>query len=287
MKNIIWLASYPKSGNTWVRSMLTCLLNNAQPQEQFINELIAPIISSRSIIDEYLLLETSELTNEEIDTYTPTALRELSKSIAEEPFFMKAHNAYTYTKNGEPLYPSDASKGAIYIVRNVLDVTVSFAHHNNDTIENTIKTVSDDIFLLLSRTDDIKYQTPQKLLSWSKHVEGWSKQNEIPLLLIRYEDLVQDTFNVLKEIVKFSGLQYTDEAIAGAVESTAFDKLKAQEAKHGFGERKVDKKPFFRKGKIGSWRESLSKEQALGLIDKHREIMQQMGYLDSNNTPLF
>lgn len=287
MKNIVWLASYPKSGNTWVRTLLTCLLKDTSTEQPLINELIAPVMASRDIIDEHLLLETSELTQDEIESYTPLALRELSRSLTYHPFFMKTHTAYTHTTKGEPIYPADVSIGTIYIVRNILDVIVSYAHHNTDTIEHTISNAALEDFLLLNRTDDIRPQVPQKLLSWSRHVQSWKNQSEIPVLFIRYEDLFNDTFNIFKEIIAFSGLTATDEEIENAIRHSSFDALQQQEKKFGFRERKGKESIFFRKGKIGSWRESLSDEQVKRIIQEHREVMLQLGYIDAGGNPLY
>lgn len=287
MKRIVWLASYPKSGNTWIRTLLTCLLKNPHTEQPLINELIAPSMSSRNIIDEHLLLETSELTQDEIELYTPLALRELSASITCCPFFMKTHTAYTYTKNGEPIYPADVSIGTVYIIRNILDVIVSYAHHNTDTIENTIKNAAKEDFLLLSRWDDIRPQVPQKLLSWSRHIQSWKNQLEIPALFIRYEDLFEDTFTVFKEIITFSGLIASDQEMENAITRSSFNILQEQEKKFGFRERKGKESAFFRKGKIGSWRESLTDEQVKLIIQDHWEVMLEFGYIDANGNPLY
>ncbi len=289
MKKIIWLASYPKSGNTWTRSFLTYLLRKDinDNDDNTINELVAPILSSRSRIEEYLLLEASELTHNELEAYIPLSLRELAKDIDIIPFFMKAHDAYTLTERGEPLYPADVSIGAIYIVRNVLDVIVSFAHHNNSTVKDMIQIVKQEDFAFLARSNDIKSQTRQKLLSWGGHYLSWKKQQEIPTLFIRYEDMVLDTFNTFKKMVRFSGLEATDSDIQAAIEHASFDKLKAQEQKHGFGERKRDAKSFFRKGKIGSWRESISEAEAQIIINDHRAVMEELGYIDDTGKPVF
>ena len=288
MKKIIWLASYPKSGNTWTRSFLTYLLRKdiRENDDDIINGLIAPILSARSRIEEYLLLETSELTHHELEAYIPLALRELAKDIDHTPFFIKAHDAYTFTEKGEPLYPSDISIGAIYLVRNVLDVIVSFAHHNNGTVKNTIQIVKQEDFAFLARTNDIRSQTRQKLLSWDGHYLSWKNQQEIPTLFIRYEDMVLDTFNTFKKMVRFSGLEATDNDIQAAIEQASFANLKAQEEKHGFGEKKSDTKSFFRKGKIGSWRESISEAEAQIIINDHRVVMEELGYIDATGNPV-
>lgn len=285
MKNIVWLASYPKSGNTWTRTFLTNLLE--QNDDNVINNLVAPIVSSRGIIEEFLMLETSELTNDEIEKYTPAVLREYAKVVNTSPYFMKVHDAYIHTTSGEPLFPAEVSIGAVYIVRNPLDVVASFAHHNADTIDNTIRVMQDEDFCFCNNPKTIKTQMRQKLYSWSKHVQSWQKQKDMPLLVIRYEDIIADPFAAFSKIVQFSGLTASHEEIEQACIDSSFSKLKQQEQQYGFNNKRPGAESFFRKGKMGTWRESLTEKQAQLVIDSHREVMLQLGYINNEGQPLY
>lgn len=285
MKNMVWLASYPKSGNTWTRTFLTNLLE--QNDENVINNLLAPVVSSRGIVEEFLMLETSELTNEEIEKYMPAVLRNFAKEVNMSPYFMKVHDAYTYTPSGEPFFPAEVSMGAIYIVRNPLDVVASFAHHNADTIDNTISVMRDDDFCFCNNPKTIKGQVRQKLFSWSRHVLSWLDQKDIPLLIIRYEDIIADPFTAFSRVVQFSGLTASNEAIEKACMDSSFSKLKKQEQQYGFGDKRPGAESFFRKGKSGTWRESLTDKQAQQVIDSHRDVMFQLGYINDKGEPLY
>ncbi len=285
MKKIVWLASYPKSGNTWTRTFLTNLLE--QNDENVINNLVAPIVSSRGIIEEFLMLETSELTNDEIEKYMPAVLREYAKVVNTSPYFMKVHDAYTHTTSGEPLFPAEASIGAVYIVRNPLDVVASFAHHNADTIDNTIKAMQDENFCFCNNPKTIKGQVRQKLYSWSKHVQSWLEQKDMPLLVIRYEDIIADPFAAFSKVVQFSGLTAGHEEIEKACIDSSFSKLKQQEEQYGFNNKRPGTESFFRKGKMGTWKESLTEKQAQLVIDSHRDVMLQLGYINDEGQPLY
>ena len=129
MGGIIWLASYPKSGNTWLRVFLANLRGDLElPVE--INEFdFAPIASRRRIFDEETGIEASDLTSYEIDRLRPEVYEQLAAK-ADEILFMKVHDAYTTNDRKLPLFPEKATVGTIYIIRNPMDVAISFPHHS-------------------------------------------------------------------------------------------------------------------------------------------------------------
>ena len=116
-KNIIWLASYPKSGNTWFRVFLTNLLSNSDIPAN-INDLTeTSISSSRKIFDEYTGLSSSDLTFSEIDSLRPEVYR-MQSAESDELLFKKVHDKYYLTERGEPLFPTEITRGAIYFIPN-------------------------------------------------------------------------------------------------------------------------------------------------------------------------
>ena len=137
MSQIVWLASYPKSGNTWLRAFLTSFQrDNGMPVD--INALqVGTIASDRNMFDHALGVGSSDMTEEEIERYRAVACRHLAlRSVT--PLYLKIHDAYVFTCTGEPLIPADATQGAIYVARNPLDVAVSFARHLNRTVEEAV-----------------------------------------------------------------------------------------------------------------------------------------------------
>jgi hypothetical protein len=120
MSGIFWLASYPKSGNTWFRVFLTNLLRNSDTPAN-INELDkSPIASGRAIFDEAMGFEASDLTADEIDQLRPELYIHLAET-AEEPLFMKVHDAYTDMAEHTPIIPREATAGAFYFLRNPVE----------------------------------------------------------------------------------------------------------------------------------------------------------------------
>jgi len=277
-RNIVWLASYPKSGNTWFRIFLSNLFSDS-PQAVHINDLTETTISSnRSVIDSYLGIHSSELTAEEIDKLRPQVFRRFSDE-KEGTTYIKTHEAWTLNSKGHPIFPEEITKGVIYIIRNPLDIAISFSYHNNETIDNTISILNDDCSKLCEEKDKLYIQTQQLLRSWSNHVSSWIYDSKLPVHIIRYEDLLDDPFSSFKSAVNYLNLQYEDEEIRNAIMNSSFDTLKTMETKDGFKERGMHSEAFFRKGKSNDWESGLSLTQTREVVLHHKKIMKQFAYL--------
>ncbi len=282
MKGIIWLASYPKSGNTWFRVFLTNLLRDADAPAN-INELIpTPIASDRDVFDRDMGFEASDLSADEIDRLRPELYIHLAEN-ALKPLFMKIHDAYTEVSKDMPSIPREATGGCLYFIRNPLDVAVSFAHHNGLTLDTAISFMADENRALCGKSDRLYPQLRQKLFSWSRHVLSWVDFAPFPLCVLRYEDMKTDALKTFEKAVRFAGLPHTWDQVLRAVNFSSFKIMQQQEQKDGFRETSPLADRFFRKGKIGSWRDELSVEQAQRIVHDHREVMRRFGYLDEND----
>ena len=279
MKNIIWLASYPKSGNTWFRIFLSNLLDdNEDPTD--INKITSThgIASARHIFDELTGIEASDLSLDEIDALRPGLYDQISDE-AKETLFIKVHDAYTYLTDKIPLFPPTATKGIIYIIRNPLDVAVSYANHNNCSVQKSIEMMGDGSHGLCAKNKKLLNQLRQKMGTWSDHVISWTNTHEQNLKVIRYEDMKQSTVETFSEAIKFAGLDFDLKAVEAAIMKSSFGEMQKQEKEKGFKERPLGASSFFRKGEVGSWREQLTPQQAKQIIDGHRGMMQKFGYL--------
>lgn len=283
MKSIIWIASYPKSGNTWVRAFLTRMMR-VSPDGFSINDLLGKNASSRKLFDEQLCIESSDLSFDEIDSLQPLALKSFAKDITATPYFMKVHDKFRYGAKGEAFFASSISIGAIYIVRNPLDVAVSYAHHNKQEVDAIIKQMRDEHLVYYNVRDRMSSHLPQQLSSWSGNIRSWLTQKEIPLLLIRYEDLVTNPLEQFGRILDFSGLGSLQEQLPIGIEEVSFESLQKQEEIHGFKEKHAASDFFFRKGVVGSWRDVLTDRQKEEIITDHREVMEELGYLINDST---
>lgn len=275
-KNIVWLASYPKSGNTWFRIFLSNLRSEKSAPID-INEIQTDgISSSMGIFEKAAGIEAHELTYDEADLLRPSIFRYYSSRF-DDFLFVKAHDAYTYLPDGSPLFPTNASFGVIYLVRNPLDVAVSWAFHNGKTTEKADKTINTP--LLVNHKKDKHYeQLRQQLLSWRDHYKSWTQQKNIPTLVLRYEDMKQQPLETFGRAVRFLGWEYSDEAIGAAIEKSSFKNLQQQEGEKDFKERLKSQKRFFRKGQIGDWKNHLSHEQARRILQCNQAEMVELGY---------
>jgi hypothetical protein len=278
MGNINWLASYPKSGNTWVRIFLANLMvDNDTPVD--INELQEfSIASNRDAFDELSGLSSSDLTLDEIERLRPHVYEVQSESTTEK-LFLKIHDAYVYTCEGIPLVSTKATNKALYIIRNPLDVAVSFAHHLGATNEKAVENMCNEQFAFCNKTIKLHKQLEQKLLSWEKHVLSWTQQQNIPVKVVRYEDLLNLPESTFTSIVDFFELDYSKSQVLSAIQNSSFSELKKQEDTHGFIEKSPQAKSFFRKGKAGLGKEELGEELANKIITCNESLMQQFGYL--------
>ena len=277
-KNIIWLASYPKSGNTWFRVFLSNLLSE-DDKPVSINELQStPIASSRVIFEEYSGVTGSDLSQEEIDDLRPGVYREIAEN-ADDLVFHKVHDAWKLNRKGEPLFPEDVTRAVIYFIRDPRDVAVSFAHHSSLEPNKMVKNMGQENFAFCEKPIKLYNQLKQDLSTWSGHVKSWVDRSGLPLLVLRYEDMKEDTFREFNRAVNFIGLTHSKEKIKLAIRNSEFARLKKMEEEEGFAEKPMKMGAFFRKGSSGSWRDVLSKEDIRQLKEDHGEVMERFGYL--------
>ena len=282
MNNIVWLASYPKSGNTWVRIVLQNLIEKSHADFN-INELRlgSPTASCRHSFDEVVGMESGELPRDLVRSLRPEVYTWLSDHAGGMEF-KKIHDAYTVMPSGEPLIPARATRAVVYILRNPLDVCVSWAHFaGNLDMDRIIRQMNNKEYLGFEGRFCQRDQLPQELLSWSEHVTSWVDA-PLPVLAIRYEDMLSEPFKTVSRIVKHIGLQFEEKEISQALKCCSFSNLRAQEEAYGFIERPQKTKFFFRSGKTGSYRDALTKEQISQMIDDHYPTMLRFGYVSES-----
>jgi aryl sulfotransferase len=274
-----WLVSYPKSGNTWLRMMLSSLFSGGAGVD--INHLSDDFgVTTYAAMDEFLGIEASELTPAEIAAAQP-GLHATILAYANAPIvWRKVHDRYWHTPGGQPVFPATLTRLAVYLVRDPRDVAVSFAHHRGSSVDQIIALMADPTTSLASDPERQKMQLPQPLGSWSQHVASWVDQGDQPVLTLRYEDLRCDPLAGLRAVIEHAGLHFKDARLRMAVDATRFDVLRAQEQAMGFRERRsASTAPFFRRGIAGGWVDDLSPEQQARISADHGNMMQRFGYL--------
>lgn len=275
---ICWLSSYPKSGNTWLRALLTNYFSGAD-QPVSINKLSMPPFGVRRELFESMLgLETSDMLEEELASVRPAVYRRVSDQ-ADETIFCKIHDAYSRTISGDLMFPPEATLASIYLIRDPLDVAVSFAHHQGWSVKATVRAMGNDDFGLAMPGDSLDPQIPQRLRSWSSHVLSWANQTDHPLLLLRYEEIQADAPACLARVLSFLGFPVCGNRVEKAVEFSSFQELQRQERRSSFLEKNPAASHFFRKGISGNWREELSADLVNQIRQRHSTVMRRFGYL--------
>jgi aryl sulfotransferase len=272
-----WLASYPKSGNTWVRAVHAAASTGADVD---INDLPGRRVpATRAVLDAALCLSTSDLTAAEVEVLRPRA-DEMLDEVPGGSALRKVHDAFVVGATGEPVVSVAAALGAVYVVRDPRDVAVSLAHHGGHPPHRVAATMCDPAAVLGGPPGGIGFQVEQRIGCWSEHVASWVDQSRLSVHVLRYEDAVADPVAAFGPMLRFAGLELTDGEVAAAVDRTSFRVLAGQEAERGFRERIRPDARFFRRGQPGAWRDELPAALAERLVRHHREVMIRFGYSD-------
>ena len=276
MGNIIWLASYPKSGNTWMRAFLFNLFcNTREPLD--INQIGGgDLITSESLLRWYEPLDPrspSAWSTDDVARLRPRAQQAIANSV-QGTIFCKSHSALTVVR-AHPTINMAVTSGALVIVRNPLDVVLSLADFFGKPVDDTIAIMGTEDYVLPTDGQGVS----ETLGSWSQNVASWTAKPSPQLHVVRYEDLLADPERAFGGVTAFLGLEPPNWRFKTAIENASFKVLSAQETDHGFGERSQHQKRFFRSGKAGAWRQNLTKSQIADIVTDHREQMSRFGYV--------
>ncbi len=278
---ILWIASYPKSGNTFLRSLLTAyyyskdgqfnfdLLRNIQqfPSSELFTKIGVDINNKFEVAKNYI--NTQELINR-------------SNSLQ----FWKTHSSFCKLYNKFNFSDLNNSLGVIYVVRDPRNVVSSFANHNSKTISDTTKLLMDEL-----ATGNEKDDVEVYMGSWAFNFNSWKiYKSSNKYFLVKYEDLLNDTKKIFKEIIKFissvsgSTLKIDDKKLEKVIETTNFNFLKNMENKYGFNEAKINDKTgkkvnFFNLGPKNDWKKMLDEKIRKKIEKAFKKEMVELGYL--------
>lgn len=277
MGGIIWLASYPKSGNTWTRAFLHNLIagDEVEGDTYDINKMNVLSTSDNGPpwYEEVLGKPVKEATHEEIAQARP-AVHKLIHDKSSGFIFLKTHNALVVHDN-VPLHTPAYTAGGIYIVRNPLDVVISYSHHLDRSIEDTMEIMSTTGFFSKGNEKAV-FQIQG---SWSENVYSWTKRPNPSLHIMRYEDMLDQPREAFTELALFLQLPADDERLGKAIHKASFKNLQEMEKEKGFRERPEHAEKFFREGKAGQWKFELTLNQIKRIVHAHGEQMDRFGYL--------
>ena len=282
---IFWIASYPKSGNTWLRTLISSYYYTKDGIfDQSILKNIGQFPEKRHFVD----------FNYDLRNVTDTArfwIKSQEKiNIDKKIRFFKTHNTFGKI-NGYDFTNKDNSAGCIYIVRDPRNVITSLENHYEMDQKTSLKWMTNStnyIYDVMNVQKD-GYSDFQFISSWSMNYKSWEVQKKIPIKIIKYENLLNETYAVFKDIVEFINKtlnikeEINKDKLKNSVNSTYFDKLKSEEKKNGFIEAVPSKKnkkkiPFFNLGPDNNWKKILDKDQQSKLTKIFKEDLIKLGY---------
>ena len=277
---IVWLASYPKSGNTYLRSFLSTYFFSKDDSYSFdllknIGQYPKTSVFSRlgiNIKDRHEVAKSHLKVQKKIND---------SNTLK----FLKTHSSFV-KMDGYSFTDLDNTLGVIYVVRDPRDVIISFSNHNDQPIKKTLEMINDNFIL----DADDENRVPVYMGSWSFHYNSWKPFKRVnKYILVKYEDLIKNKEKTFKEILYFLknlanvNFKIEDKKIKKIIQEIEFEKLKKLEEKIGFPESKETKQgkkiAFFRKGSSQQWRNNLDLKTRKSIETSCEKEMKELGYL--------
>ena len=275
---IIWLSSYPKSGNTWVRLFLDNLLS---PNKEFnINDNVIGQFPLRS----HFLNLSDNIDNQ--DEFAKNCIKAQQKLNLDNSLkIFKTHNAFWNWRGGEYTFTDEINTlGVIYIVRdprNIITSVLNYFHKKN--YYEALEFMKENKVL---GGNEEEIGLPTIIGSWSNHYKSWKKFKK-NFLIIKYENLLENPLDEFSKITNYlkniSDFKFENNKIIKAIEECSFGNMSKQEDKFGFNDnskrnKKLNKK-FFNLGPNNKWQDILDKETQLEIEKVFGSEMKELGYL--------
>ena len=282
---IFWIASYPKSGNTWLRILLASYFYT---KDGIYDEKVLKKIDQfpqKKFFDSFNF-------DQKIPTDTIKFWIKAQEKINQDKKlkFFKTHNAFGKLNNFD-FTNIENSIGCVYIVRdprNVITSLKNFYEMNDDQAFKWITNKNQYIYDV-HKFETIGYSNFQFISSWDTNFESWKIQKQIPIKVIKYEDLLNETYTVFYDVINFINKTINSEEkifknkIKNAVNSSLFSKLKEKEKKEGFSEAPKSKLlnskiPFFNLGPDNNWKKILNNNLKNRLNNTFKKKLKELSY---------
>ena len=282
---IIWIASYPKSGNTWVRSLLSTYLYTEDGNFNF--NLLKKILKfpSKKYL-KYFIEDFSDI--KKVSDYWIAAQERINLFNENKSVFLKTHSALCTLENNS-FTNKQNTQAVIYIVRDPRNVITSISNHYSLSIEESYDFMIDSKKILTAdRWGGEDFGISEVLGSWSQHYQSWQNIKFAPILNIKYENLIDDTKNSLITIInflqKFTNVKTDEKKILETIKSCNFENLRKMEIKQGFVEaaysEKLEKKVnFFHLGKENNWKKLLKPDVEKKIRKTFNNEMKELNYI--------
>ena len=281
---IIWIASYPKSGNTWIRSLLSSYLYSDNGVFNF--DLLEKIQQFPS--KQYFEPFTKDFTNiKKISDYW-IAAQDRIRIFNKEPIFLKTHSALCTFENN-PFTNKENTSAVIYIVRDPRNLITSFSHHYSLGIDESFDYMKDKNQMLLKNNyGQGDFGIATVVGDWATHYQSWKNIKFAPILIIKYEDIIINEHKVFLSILnflsKFIKITLDTEKIENVLTTTTFNNLSKMEDQDGFdeaitSETTKEKVKFFNLGKKNDWKNLLDPKMEKKITTTFYKDMKDLGYI--------
>lgn len=277
---IVWIASYPKSGNTWIRSIITSMLYTKDGKFNF--ELIKKIDQFETLHNFKFLKQIKIDHFEQLNKMNIVSQYwlEAQKKIIDKnkTLFFKTHSA-NYDYDNLVFANNETTKGCIYIIRDPRDIVISYSKFLGISVDEMVKIIT----LRENKIYDPSKKIGVFLTRWDYHVASWVRIKK-PKLILKYEDMLLNPRQLIIQIAKYLTenlnikFNIDEDKINNIVRTTSFRKLKDDEEKSGFFESSKNS-VFFRSGKKNQWQDILTKKQLLFIEGNFKQYMTMYKYI--------
>ena len=284
---IFWIASYPKSGNTWLRALISSYYYS---NDGVFNQELLKKIDQFPTKKYFKGFDYNKKVATDTCKFWIKAQERINANIKELKFF-KTHNIFGKLNNYD-FTDIQNSIGCLYVVRDPRNVFTSLKNHYQLNDEQAIKWMTNDknFIYYVQNFEENGFSDFQFISSWNVHYKSWKMQKKLPIKFIKYEDLQNETYYVFKEVIKFINKitnnkeKVNIKKIKNVLKTTSFEKLKQNEIDHGFSEAVISKKdknqkiPFFNLGPKNDWRKIINNDLKSKLESIFEKDLKELSY---------
>jgi len=265
-----WLASYPKSGNTWLRLLLEAYRRNGALD---INDVrISHSDGGATIAQGVSPMPIEALGWRGELLLRPAAMLNMLCRLG-DPILVKTHFANIQLDGLPPCIPREFTKKAVYVVRDPRSVLSSFAKFYQFPFDKACDAMASPEFMIGGNAAFARCL----LSTWSNHVASWASETAFPVHVVKYEDMLADTAKELTEVLTFLEIEVDKKLVAKAVKAASLAQLRGAESSAGFRENSGKSGPFFGSGGT-RWRDELGPKWVRRIESDHGKVMESLGY---------
>ena len=281
---IFWIASYPKSGNTWLRSLLCAYYYSSDGN---FNQKLLKNISQFPQKHHFANFDYNPKIVTDTSRFWIKAQNEINRDSKLK--FFKTHNILGAINNNN-FTNKENSIGGIYLVRDPRNIITSLQNHFELNKDEALKFMLSEKKYLYDYNQANDFSDFQFISSWEKNYKSWTKQDIFPIKVIKYEELMNNTFETFKEIIifieKITKIEkiFIESKAKNSIQSTSFNKMKKIEQSKGFNESVLSKNhskkiPFFHLGPKNDWKKILNEDFIKNATLKFKPLLEELNYI--------